>query len=53
MAMTDAKVQCDYCERWLTVENGNSAECSSCDAMFAVTVTKILQPGAETAETPQ
>ena len=51
--MTDAKVQCDYCERWLTVENGDSAECSSCGAMFTVTVTKILQPGAETAETPQ
>jgi branched-subunit amino acid aminotransferase/4-amino-4-deoxychorismate lyase len=48
--MPDAKIQCDHCDQWLLVENGNSAECD-CGAVFAVTVTKLLRPVTDVVET--
>ena len=52
LTMPDAKIQCDHCDQWLLVENGNSAECD-CGAVFAVTVTKVLRPVTDVVETSQ
>lgn len=44
--MTQLKLQCDHCDDWLPVADEPTVECD-CGAVYAVTVTKVVQQSTE------